>query len=481
MTTPTTDSDRKQVFATVARLAIAADGDTVYRDVYLQRASEMLSPIVGAEQYRGAVGNRELLDRLLGQARAAVTREDWVQVREIGGRASSIQHTLEAEKDTLAVAETVFGAPMLVLDPMSPGLGGSKRWTDPARARADLDETLAKLEADDAANRALYAARRTSLQDIALPAPPAVAAVATKTTGASPQQQALAALERGDASGLAGLADAMLGRAAERTATPGGAPTALGSIVAPPILGEPFPAESLPRAEALGLEAAVAVASPALAAEINAFMTRYALGASPAVHDRARDGVAQLSVAAERLDIPAELATTFADTVSLFALHLYVNSAGVRYVPVPAAREAVLVERHPDGDEAVTPLLEALGLDRRRGLSRDEIERGLHERGARVLAERLGLDPLAFRIVCIPPDLFMRLGGSRGWGHREEWTHFDGYQVLKGGRLRALVGGNARFGGLFDLCSISRDDARENTVVRFAVVRRERLAVRLSS
>ena len=72
----------------------------------------------------------------------------------------------------------------------------------------------------------------------------------------------------------------------------------------------------------------------------------------------------------------------------------------------------------------------------------------------------------------------MRLGRERGWGSREEWTHFDGYQLLGGGGLRALVGGNARYGGLVDLCSINRDDARENTVVRFAVIRRERLGVR---
>jgi hypothetical protein len=52
--------------------------------------------------------------------------------------------------------------------------------------------------------------------------------------------------------------------------------------------------------------------------------------------------------------------------------------------------------------------------------------------------------------------------------------------VMKGGRLRALVGGNARFGGLADLCSISPADARENTVARFAVVRRDRLGVRLT-
>ncbi len=71
----------------------------------------------------------------------------------------------------------------------------------------------------------------------------------------------------------------------------------------------------------------------------------------------------------------------------------------------------------------------------------------------------------------MPPDVFARVGRERGWGNREQWTHYDGYQVASGGHLRALVGGNARYGGLLDLCSISRDDGRENTVARFAVIR----------
>lgn len=159
-------------------------------------------------------------------------------------------------------------------------------------------------------------------------------------------------------------------------------------------------------------------------------------------------------------------------------MHVYVNSAGIRYVPLPTEREPLLIEAHPEGDDAATPLLRELHLERRRGVARNQIEARLRANGPRILADHLGLDPFAFRLVCVPPDLYMRLGRERGWGSREEWTHFDGYQLLGGGGLRALVGGNARYGGLVDLCSISRDDARENTVVRFAVIRRERLGVR---
>jgi hypothetical protein len=47
--------------------------------------------------------------------------------------------------------------------------------------------------------------------------------------------------------------------------------------------------------------------------------------------------------------------------------------------------------------------------------------------------------------------------------------------VLEGGKLRALAGGDVRYGGIYDLCSISRADEREGVTTRFAVVRRERL------
>ncbi len=41
--------------------------------------------------------------------------------------------------------------------------------------------------------------------------------------------------------------------------------------------------------------------------------------------------------------------------------------------------------------------------------------------------------------------------------------------------LRALVGGDARYGGPEDLGSVARDYETERLVARFAVVRRQRL------
>lgn len=468
---------------TVAHLATVADGDTVYRDVHLRRAAQLLSPIITEAQYDAALARREQLGRMLAQARAAVERRDWSEVRELGTRAENLRSSLDAEQSAIAAAEAVYGVPGAVLDPFSPGLPRSKRWPDPNGARSEVSAALGALGREDVANRDLYAARQRAIDAIALPHAVSAddAGGRARASGIPIEQQALQALERGDAGALRALADAMLRKGeGVRDSAETGAPVARGRLEVPPVLGEPLPDACLPRAHSVGLEPMeTTLAAPALAAAITSFVERYALGASPTVYDRASDGVARITVAAEEADIPPNVAAVFAETISLFALHQFVNSAGVRYAPVPARREVLLLETHAEGDEARTPLLQELGLERRRALSRDTIERHLLKHGGRIVGERLGLDPHTYRLVCVPPDVFIRVGQARGWGQREEWTHLDGYQVLSGGRLRALVGGNARFGGIFDLCSLGRDDARANTVLRLAVIRRERLAVRI--
>ena len=399
-------------------------------------------------------------------------------MHETGARAASLQRSLDADKAVHAVAESVYGAPPVVLDPFSPGLV-SKRWGSATQARTDVCAALGELTREDEARRELYAARQRAIEALVVPGAPASDAPAAAASSASAEQQALQALERGDAAALESLAASMIGRSTA-TASDAGPTVTRGAITVPATLGEAFPDASVTKAKTLGLEAVdTSLATGNVASEIVDFIQRYALGASPAVHDRARDGVARLSIAATEVAVPAGVAAVFAETISLFALHLYVNSAGVRYVPIPAPRETVLLETHAEGDEKPTPLLQALELERRRGVARDDIEDRLQKHGPRVIGELLGLDPVAFRLVCVPPDVFVRAGRDRGWGGRPEWTHFDGYQVMRGGRIRALVGGHAQYGGLYDLCSISRDDARENTLVRFAVIRRERLGIRI--
>jgi hypothetical protein len=162
----------------------------------------------------------------------------------------------------------------------------------------------------------------------------------------------------------------------------------------------------------------------------------------------------------------------------MLMIHSLVKSGGARHLPTLVA-EDVLVEDFPDPKEGEKPpaseLLAALRLSSRHGLPRTAIEQGLLARGADVLEKELGLDPRVFRLVCIPPDIHLRLGEAKRWGRQPFWTHFDGYLVMADGRLRALAGGDVRYGGLYDLVGISRDYDSDRVMARFAVVRRERM------
>ena len=460
-------------------LAIAAAGDTLMRDIYLGRARALLEPICPEARYRKAVEDRITVDRLLAQSRAAVGRQDWAQVEELATRAAQLRRALDLEAAALAVAEEVYGAPPVALDPFSRGLDKFAA-AGVASARTGTMQALERLAREDAERREFYGARSRAITALA-PATGATGAKAAEAEAHGPgaERRALAAAERGDVEELARLAQAMRaapGRTAEAGATPGAA----GRLEAPAVLSEPYPEACIAKARALGLEhVEFREQSRETATRIRDFLGQYAWAASAATLDLARDGVAELRASLGTLPtVEHATADVLAETISLFALHLFVNSAGIRYLPMLSEREFVLLETHEEGDDAQSGLLRALGLERRRALARDEIELGLLRRGGEVVTS-LGLDPGAFRVVCVPPDVYMRVGPTRGWGKREEWTQFDGYQVRAKGRLLALVGGNARYGGIADLCGISSSDARDNTVARFAVVRRERLAAGL--
>jgi hypothetical protein len=461
---------------TVRLLVTAAACDSLMRDAYLRRARALLEPICAEQRYRSAAQERSTVERLLAQSRVAVGRREWDQVEELAGRAAQLRCDLEAQKDALALAEEVYDASPVALDPLSRGLAQLSK-VDVAKVRADTLAALERLAAADPDHQAFYTKRRDAM---AATAPPEGAArQEAESKDASPERRALAAAERGDAEELRRLAQTMRGSAGRPAgpAVTGG----LKRLEVPAVLSQPFPEACVAPARALGLEhVEFTPLSGDLASRIRGFLEQYAWAASPATYDRARDGVAELRHSFDALPaLDHATADVWAETVSLFALHLFVNSAGFRYLPLMADREWVLLEAHAEGDDAPSGLCRELGLDRRRALSRDEIEAALLARGADVLAA-MKLDPDAYRVVCVPCEVYMRVGRSRGWGAREEWTHFDGYQVRKQGRLLALVGGNARYGGLADLCGISPSDARDNVVARLAVVRRERLGTRLA-
>jgi hypothetical protein len=179
-----------------------------------------------------------------------------------------------------------------------------------------------------------------------------------------------------------------------------------------------------------------------------------------------------------QLSFPSGTTDKARDAIEFYLLNPFINSGGTRYKVCLVAEDLLLEDfREPEPRQQMpkTKLLAELGFESRWGLSRLEIENALLQHGPKIVAEQLKLDPEAFRIVAIPADIYTHVGPTRGWGQKEMWTHFDGYRVLREGKLQALAGGDIRFGGTHDVVSFSRSYTNDKILARFAVVQRKRM------
>jgi len=179
-----------------------------------------------------------------------------------------------------------------------------------------------------------------------------------------------------------------------------------------------------------------------------------------------------------RLSYPSGTAEKAREAIEFYLLNPFINSGGTRF-QVCLVEEDLLLEAFEEPasrrERIHTKLIAALNLETRWGLSRIDIENVLLQHGPVILERQLKLDPEAFRLVAIPPDIYTHLGSDYGWGQQEMWTHFDGYRLIEGGRLQALAGGDKRFGGTHDVVSFSSNYASDKVMARFAVVQRKRM------
>ena len=470
----------------IIHLIKAAEADTAYRDLYLQRAAERLESLLSRGEYERLKAQPATLEQLTQETREAVRRQEWAKVAELTGRASAMRNLLADKQSEVKLAEEVYGATEVVVDPFSSALDVLLGKTGQVKAvlRNEAVAALSALEKADRDWSSFYAGRRGYFAGLSISTSEPAKGKATKDDIGQLQQRAVEAAERGNMDELQRIAQEML--KARPVTKPAGPVTEQKApagplLVYPSELGEPFPSEAVERARRLGLAQAQAkIQTPNLRQLAQETFDRYGWHPSFPASETARDGEMHLRPLLEQEKISHNVVEPLLEAFSMFLLNPFVNSGGVRYFPLFPDSEFVLIEDFPEDAVPAEPseLLVALGLARRNGLSRVEIEVRLCERGSLLLRERLGLDPTKFRLVCIPYDIYARVGQERGWGKQPRWTHVDGYQLLKGGRLRALVAGDVRFGGLFDLCSISQIDGREGVLARFAVIHRERLMVR---
>jgi hypothetical protein len=446
--------------------------DTVYRDVYLDRARTLLAPVLSLEEFHRLEQQGAALAELPVAIGRALEKADWSLVKELSQRVLALKHAIDDKVALLQTARSVYDVRDVRLDPFSPGLEPFTRIPkrELATLRARVLELLGTLGRADGALNDFYAARRRAFQA----RPQTASELDIDAATSSPTdtlEAARQALKAGDMKRLAALADVLTAEG-----TPGGPSSSHSANVGfAPAEVEPgqelqpvaFSGETLARARDLGLASRHVKPRLELAS-----LRRYAW--TPLSDE-------QVSSAAPQLPLPSGSPEGLRDGLAMFTIHPLVNSGGARYLPSLVA-EDVLVEDFPDppnGQTAPTSeLLKSLRLPVRRGLPRITIERALLGHGARIVEDELGLDPRLFRLVCIPPDVYLRLGETEGWGRQPFWTHFDGYLIrMVAGqvRLQALAGGDVRYGGLYELLAVGRDYDSDRLLARFAVVQRARM------
>lgn len=472
--------------ATVAQWLVEAAGvDTVYADVYQQRARTLLASVLPPGQYAALQRIESDIADAVRQTKMAAMRQDWERVDALAAQVETLRQRAGEQAALRALGDAVYAPGPVAIDPFSPGLEafvGSDQ--DLATLRDQLVDRLRRLAAADAERAALYEARRAFFARLGLVATRRADAAAGAPAAATSELERLAAqaAHQGDIAQVRRYAQELLARraAAAQTAQTStvAAPAALDRAMyqCPVDLAAPLPPAAAERAAALGLVPVLAAPLPEGGQLIDYVATRI-WQPMPAAGESEREGAMRIAAVVEEAGLPPALSEPVKVLVGQFLRNPFVNSGGARFLPQLGAESVLIEDFAEDAEPPAGELLAALGLDRRRGLSRSDIDAALRANGVAVI-ERLGLDPLEARLVCIPHDLYMRCGRERGWGQREQWTHFDGYQVLKNGALRALVGGDVRHGGLSDLLSIALGDRRECVVARFAVIRRARQVAR---
>lgn len=472
--------------ASVAKALVeVAHEDTIYADVYVRRARELLSTTLTRAEHQALKHIQRDIEEAVRRSKQATALQHWVEVEAAAAQADALRQKANEGAALRELGTKIYDTVGVAIDPFSPGfdfLPGAER--DRGDVRDTLVERLKGLSHADQAHAPFYDARRAYFGGLALESRRADATVPKAQSIAEIRQLAAQAAERGDTARLRRYAQDILAlekKEAEASEKAGEAPrpaAAAATYQCPVDLGAPFPDDAVQRARTLGLAAARTEPLPQTRA-LHEYVAARIWSPGLAATRSENEGAMRAEMAVDEAGFPPDVAQPVKVLVGQFLRNPFVNSGGARYLPRFHA-ESALVEDFPEDGEphADTPLLHALGLEGRRGLARVQVDDALLEHGASVLEDRLHLDPREYRLVCIPHDLYMRFGRDRGWGERQQWTHFDGYQVLRSGELRGLAGGDVRYGGLNDLLSLGLADQRASVVARFAVVRRARHVAR---
>src|SRR5262245_44993591 len=133
--------------------------DTVYRDLYVQRARTLMTGVLSIDEFRRIEHEKADLATLPVMIGRAVEKSDWARVKELSSRGEALRRSVEAKRDQLKTARDIYVITDVRLDPFSPGLmpftGVGAKDLGVLRTRAV--EHLTSLEREDAPCKDFYA------------------------------------------------------------------------------------------------------------------------------------------------------------------------------------------------------------------------------------------------------------------------------------------------------------------------------------
>lgn len=443
--------------------------DLMYADQYMYRAEALLQGLCTRQQYELRKDQRRRLSEASADLERAIQEDGWEQVRSLAAEALRLQDEVVSHAEILSMAEVIYGRRILEPDAHSLALTGvvrgpleSLRETCSSLTRGL--KILAQLDPDWAH---FYVARAAHFERVQIEAGQDLGPQVEPTHLKTRIQDALQQGQFQEVRRLAGaLANSSQTGTRIRITSPAGDRAHQ--------LAQQLPEAVLERAGRLGLVLEKLPADDVLNTYLGCRCADWSMVPSEPLSETHRKAEGEH----RSHDQPPELAPALRDNLDLLLFHPFITSVGTHYIPW-FGEEALLVETFAEDKEDSQQLVHALGLPRRVGLSRIQIEDALASHGPSICAE-LGIDPVDFAIVCIPFDAYLRLAPRYSWGRQQRWTHFDGFQLLQDAHLRALVGGDVRYGGPHDLCSVERSYDTDRLLARFAIVRRHRFLVRES-
>src|SRR5215831_6866734 len=92
----------------VGLLIEVANADTVYRDLYLRRARQLLSAVFDESAYRAVASTEKEIEDLMRRSRSAVLQRNWDQAAQLSAQADGLRQRKASMGNLAAIGKDVY-------------------------------------------------------------------------------------------------------------------------------------------------------------------------------------------------------------------------------------------------------------------------------------------------------------------------------------------------------------------------------------